>query len=132
MLKLFINGVLYKIGETTKDGLTLENKFEKIFIPIEEAILTRIILPCENYYSVKLEQQAEDAKKLVQAIMPDMFDQMIENIFPKMMNSIYEEFGNDESDFSAVLAVKFQKFVKDEISEADMRKLIQSKKSNEK
>ena len=120
---------MYKIRDITNEGLTLENKLRKIFIPIEEAISTRIILPCENYYSAKLEQQAQDAKNLLKSIMPDLIDQIIENMLPKMKEVIYEEFKNDEGDFSAVFAIKFQKFLKDEISENDMLKLIQNKKS---
>ena len=126
--EIIYSGEIYKIKEVTKAGLTIHNDFSDIFIPIESAISTNIILPCKDYESLLKEKKIRESLQLMQGIMPTMMNDMIDQMVPKLKEVFLNELGDDEGDFSAVFAVKFRKFIKNEMSEDDIKKLIQSKK----
>jgi len=118
------NGQLHKIEDISNDGIVLGDGFQKVFIPVESALSSVIILPVDehNYESAVFERQMKVTRK----IMNTMFEEMV----PKLLDTVKEQFEDNTSEFSFMFAGKFKKFLEDEGLE--VKRLQNKKKGSEK
>lgn len=91
----------YKIIEITKQGIILQDKLNKIFVPMEKLIETDIILPSDNYEYLKMEELKRNFSKMMDAMIPPMLS--------KFKEVFIEEFLDSGSDLSAIVAIKVNK-----------------------
>ena len=91
-------GILYKIIEVNKSGLTIKNKAHEVFIPITKVLKMDFILPAENYEKLKDESEAKEIEKFSSA----MFDPL----FKKMAESIEDELTKNSGDLSNSLEAR--------------------------
>ena len=93
---------LFKIEEIDKHGVTLKNDLETIFIPPAKLLRSEIVLPCDNYGRVKLAHIKNEAVTTMNVLAPAMFDS-----FKRYLTA-------DDSEFDAIFAIKFRRFMKNE------------------
>lgn len=73
-------GILYKIVEVSKYGLTIKNIAHEVFIPITKVLKMDFILPAENYEELKDESEKKDIEKFSSAMFEPLFEKMAESI----------------------------------------------------
>lgn len=95
-----------KILDISKQGLTVQNELCKTFIPMEKVFQTDIALPAENY------------SQLLKDTMRKNIEETLDVVFPPLMNKLKEvfirEFFEDDSEMSAVLAIKVRGELKEQ------------------
>jgi predicted transcriptional regulator YheO len=73
-------GILYKIIEVNKSGLTIMNTAHEVFIPITKVLNMDFILPAENYEELKDESEKKDIERFSSALFEPLFEKMTESL----------------------------------------------------
>ena len=99
----------FKIVDFDRQGVTLQNEVQTIFVPSSKLIQSEIIIPSERYEEAKFAR----VKKEMEDVMDAMFPGMIQKMLPAIKEWLQEEIVKEKGDFSAVIAVRVQKALKD-------------------
>jgi hypothetical protein len=95
-----------KIVEINKQGVVVENQLCKTFIPIDKVFNTEISLPVENYEKKSKELMVKSLRENLELIFPPLMD--------KMKEVIVQEFLDDESKISGVVAFQVKSQLKEQ------------------
>ncbi len=93
-----IGGTLYKIIEIGKEGITIENPVHKIFLPVSQVLLLPMVLPVDDYKSIKDAYEKAQLEKVSGA--------MFEPLFEKIEESIEQNVAQPGSEIGASIEVK--------------------------
>ncbi len=122
---ILYNGEPYILDNIDRYGVMLKSKMQQIYLPVAKVLRSEIVLPCEEYDSVKEEKEKETFNKM-KRYMFEMLDEMMPKIFEKVRENIIDTIGDDESDISAVIGIKIKRQLKE--SGYEIKKIVDSKK----
>lgn len=97
---------LYKIEDFDREGVTLRNDVQSIFVPASKLVESEMIIPGENYKEAKLAKGKQEMEDIMDAVFPAMFQKMKEGIEEAMLS--------EGGDLSAVIGVKVRKALQEE------------------
>lgn len=111
---------LYKITDIDEGGITLKNSLQTIFIPPKLLLNSAMIVPQENYETLKKEYQAREVEVLAQSMFQPLFDKMIE--------SFETDLNDNEGELSSRIEVRVtqileSKGVISQVSTAELNRL---------
>jgi hypothetical protein len=107
----------FKIVEISKQGLMLRDSLNTIFVPIERILNTEVVLPAENFDSLRKEKMRRDAVEAIDAIFPPLMDKMKEVFVTELLSP--------DSDLTAVVGVRVVSELRD--AGVDTSKLLDKK-----
>ena len=100
----------FKIIDIDESGITIKNELHTIFIPPNKLLQTEMILPVDNYETLKQLKLKKDMEQMLDAMVPAL----IERMFPAMMEAIQERVMEEEGEFSMVIGMKIAKVLEEE------------------
>lgn len=71
-----VGGTLYKIVEIGKEGIFIENPVHRIFLPISQVLQLPIILPVDDYKSLKEAHEKEEIERASNALFEPLFEKI--------------------------------------------------------
>ncbi|WP_045857973.1 hypothetical protein [Teredinibacter purpureus] len=74
-----IGGTLYKIIEIGKEGITIENPVHKIFLPVSQVLRLPMVLPVDDYKTIKEDYEKEQLEKVSGALFDPLFEKLEES-----------------------------------------------------
>lgn len=89
---------LYKVAEINKQGLVLKDDMNTIFVPKEKILMTDIVLPTKDYDSLRKERMKKDSSEMIEAVFPPIMDKIKEVLVSELLT--------EDSEFSAVVGVR--------------------------
>lgn len=93
-----MGGILYKITDISKEGIVIENTVHKIFLPIAQVLRLPIILPVDDYKTMREKYEKESIEKMSGALF--------EPILNKLEESLEQNITQPDSDISASIEHK--------------------------
>jgi hypothetical protein len=113
---------LYKITDIDEGGITLKNSLQTIFIPPLLLLNSPMVVPDENYETLKKEHQAREVEAVAQSMFQPLLDKMIEGI--------ETDLSDDEGELSSRIEVRVtqileSKGVLSQVSTAELNRLKQ-------
>jgi hypothetical protein len=111
---------LYKITDIDEGGITLKNSLQTIFIPPMLLLNSPMIVPDENYETLKKEHQAREVEAVAQSMFQPLFD--------KMIAGIETDLSDEEGELSSRIEVRViqileSKGVISQVSTAELNRL---------
>jgi len=88
----------FRIMEISKQGLVLQDKMNTIFVPIEKVLQTDILLPAEDFETLRRERMKKDAREAIDAVFPPMMDKIKEFLVTELLD--------DATELSAVVGLR--------------------------
>jgi len=95
----------FKIVDFDREGVTLRNEVQTIFVPASKLIQSEMIIPSDNYEEAKLVKVKKEMEDVMEAMFPAMFQKML----PAIKEWFQEEMVNEKGDFSAIIGIRVQK-----------------------
>ncbi len=74
-----------KIIEIGKQGLVLQDKLSTVFVPIDKVLQTEIVVPADEYDTLRKERMKKDFGDVVDAMIPPLIDKLKEVIVTEML-----------------------------------------------
>lgn len=93
-----MGGILYKIMDISKEGIVIENTVHKIFLPVAQVLRLPIILPVEDYKTIREKYEKESIEKVTSTLF--------EPILSKLEESLEQNITQPDSDISASIEGK--------------------------
>jgi len=100
----------FKIVDFDREGVTLKNEVQTIFVPASKLIQLEMIIPSENYEEAKFNRVKQEMESMMDAMFPAMVNKMI----PAVKEAIQKEMLDEKGDFSAVIGIRMQKVLEEE------------------
>lgn len=100
----------FKIAEFDREGVTLRNEIQSIFVPASKLIQSEWIVPSEKYEEAKLARVKQEMEGMMDAMFPAMFKKMM----PAMKQALQEEMIDEKGGFAAVIGIRVQKALQEE------------------
>lgn len=97
---------IVKLVDINKQGITVTGELCKTFIPMEKVLLTDIALPVENYEELRKRLMRKSVEETLDVVFPPLMD--------KLKEVFVREFLKDDSELSAVVALKIRGQMKEE------------------
>jgi len=88
----------FKITEISSQGLVLEDNMNKVFVPMEKVLQTEILLPLADYELLRKERMKKDFTDMMDAMFPPMIDKIKELFVTELMD--------DKTKLSAVVGLR--------------------------
>ncbi|MBS9930990.1 hypothetical protein R7M92_23890 [Vibrio sp. Vb2880] len=115
-----IGSNLYKITDIDEGGVTLKNSIQTIFIPPQLLLNSAMIVPEDNYETLKKEYQAKEIETVAEA--------MFQPLFERMIDSIEEDLNQDDGELSSRIEIRIiqileAKGVLSQVSTAELNRL---------
>jgi preprotein translocase subunit YajC len=110
------NGQISKIEEISSDGIVMNDGVQRVFIPVQSALSTVIVLPVDEhtYESAVIDRQMKVTRRVMDTMVDEMIPKMFNKMIPLIMETVKEQIEDDDGEFSFMFAGKFKKFLKDE------------------
>ncbi|EID0034571.1 hypothetical protein LA064_004749 [Vibrio alginolyticus] len=111
---------MYKITDIDEGGVTLKNSIQTIFIPPQLLLNSAMIVPEDNYETLKKEYQAKEIETVAEA--------MFQPLFERMIDSIEEDLNQDDGELSSRIEIRIiqileAKGVLSQVSTAELNRL---------
>jgi hypothetical protein len=100
----------FKIIDIDGSGITIKNELLTVFIPPNKLLQTEMILPDDDYETLKAKKVKKDMEQLYDAMMPAIFNKML----PEMINAIEENMIQERGELSMVIGMKIAKVLESE------------------
>lgn len=97
---------VYRIEDFDREGVTLRNEVQTVFVPASKLVQSDWIIPSEKYEEAKLAIGKQDVSNMLDAMFPAMLERMKQGIEEAMLS--------EGGDLSAVIGVKVRKALKEE------------------
>jgi len=107
----------FKIIDINRQGLVLQDKLSTIFVPSKKVLQTEMILPAENYETLRRAQMERDFNEVINAMFPPLIDKIKEVFVTELLSG--------DTDLSAVVGVKVTSVLKD--AGVDTSKILEKK-----
>ena len=101
---------LFKLVDFDREGVTLRNEVQSIFVPTSKLIQSEIVIPSEDYEKAKLARVKQEMEGLMDAMFPAMFAKMM----TAMKKAIQEEMIEEKGEFAAIIGIRVQKALQEE------------------
>ena len=110
---------LYKIEDFDREGVTLKNDVQRIFVPASKIVQSEWIIPGEDYEKAKLAKGKQEIENMMDAVFPAMFQ--------KMKEVIGQEILTEGGDLNAVIGVTVRKSLHEQGLDIKQTKEIEKK-----
>jgi hypothetical protein len=101
---------LYKIEGFDREGVTLRNEAQTIFVPASKIVQSEWIIPGTDYEKAKAAMLKKEAEGMMDAIFPTMIQKMM----PAIKEWLEDEIVNQSGEINAVIGIRIQKALQDE------------------
>ena len=100
----------FKIVDFDREGVTIRNEVQTVFLPASKLIQSEMIIPGDNYEEAKFAKLKKEMEDMMDAMVPALFQKMM----PAIKEALQKEMANEQGDFSAIIGIRVQKALQDE------------------
>lgn len=101
---------LFKIVDFGREGVTLQNEVQSIFVPASKLIQSEMIVPSDRYEEARMNRFRQDMDNMMDAMVPAI----AKKVLPTLKEAIQQEMADEKGDFTAVVGIQVQKALESE------------------
>jgi hypothetical protein len=105
---VIVAGRKYQIESFDRRGLVLNSAKQRVFIPVQRVSQNEIWVPSPEYERVVQTEEQEAHEKAMER-MRSIFDEMIDEMLPRIMSKMKDELLEDGGELNAVIGLRVKK-----------------------